>query len=103
MSDDYTRTSATEWQWTRGNKHHNVRYFPKTGRLIWSGWVQTGDGPLFDEGFAQPVENFLQEGIDHIERVADRQPPPALLAELRATLSEPPRQSRNWLGWLFGD
>lgn len=89
MTQSYTRPSATEWAWREGRKTHSVRYFPQTQRLIWSGWMPTSDGPVFDEGYAQSVEDFLANGI------SNRTPPPALLDELRETVTRASGQSQR--------
>lgn len=91
---DYKRISQTEWQWEQGTKHYAVRYFPRTGRLIWSGWVPTGDGSLFDEGIAQEVSDFLENGaVSHT-------PPDALLDDLRDVLRAAQPERRGLFGWL---
>ncbi len=91
---DYKRISKTEWQWQQGAKHYAVRYFPGTGRLIWSGWVPTGEGSMFDEGIAQEVSDFLENGVTHHD------PPPELLADLRTALQESQPKRRGLFGWL---
>lgn len=96
---DFTRKSDTEWTWLRGQKTLSVRYFPSTERLIWSGWVDTPDGPLFDEGFAQPVQNFLQDGAPpHMEDI-----PQSLLDALKSALTEQTQSAQGgFFGKLFG-
>lgn len=92
---NYTRKSNTEWEWQQGNHHRTVRYFVSTDKLIWSGWTDTSNGPVFEEGFAQPVENFLQGGISHIDVPDD------LLNELRSVLSQAkPKAKKGFLSWL---
>lgn len=85
MEQHYTRKSATEWEWQQGRKTYSVRYFPATGRLIWSGWMQTSEGVVFDEGIAQTADAFLAEGTAHIEK---HELPVALLDELRNVLNQ---------------
>lgn len=94
---DFVRKSDTEWEWQQGKKTCSVRYFPSTKRLIWSGWRDTPDGPTFEQGFAQPVQNFLQAGVP------DREPPQALLDDLRRTLEAEMQPKRGLFGWLRGD
>ncbi len=96
MIVDYKRVSQTEWQWEQGAKTYAVRYFPRTGRLIWSGWVPTGDSSMFDEGVAQDAVDFLERGA------AQHTPPPALLDELREVLlaAQAENKPRGCLDWL---
>lgn len=73
------RISKDEWQWQVGGKQQSARVFPSTRRVIWSGWIETNDVPLFEDGIRQTFEAVLNE------------PPPVkmpddLLAELRAYL-----------------
>lgn len=100
---DYTRKSATEWEWRVGEKHHAVRYFEQTQRLIWSGWMFSDSGPMFDDGVSQTVADFLSSGM------APMPAPPGLLEDLRAMLNGqemPSRRARaragGLLGWLRG-
>lgn len=91
------RKSATEWEWHAGNRHRTVRYFPSTGKLIWSGWTDTSNGPVFEEGYSQSAEDFLANGIAQVS------PPDTLLAELRTSLeAEIEKQNRPplWKRWL---
>ena len=100
MTQEYTRKSATEWEWQEGRKTHSVRYFPETGRLIWSGWLQTSEGPVFDNGVAQTDAAFLADGVAHIDK---HKPPTALLDDLRALLihakDQPETKPKRW--WRF--
>lgn len=91
---DFSRKADNEWQWQQGRKTHSVRYFPTTKRLVWSAWQDTSEGPRFDEGYAQTVDNFLQDGVP------GREPPPALIAELQSALQTQPASTKGPLAWL---
>ncbi|MGJ3238677.1 MAG: hypothetical protein ACFE0Q_08230 [Anaerolineae bacterium] len=93
---DFQRISANEWQWQKGSRHHSVRYFPSTDKLIWSGWADTSNGPVFEQGYTQSVADFLQDGVPHLT------PPQVLLDELHTALSEhmADKTSSKWFGWL---
>ncbi|MEL6527712.1 MAG: hypothetical protein AAFQ07_18580 [Chloroflexota bacterium] len=91
------RKSATEWEWHSGNRHRTVRYFPSTGKLIWSGWTDTSNGPVFEEGYRQSVEDFLANGVSQVS------PPDEILNGLREMLeAEIEKQNRApiWKRWL---
>ncbi|MEM9955902.1 MAG: hypothetical protein AAF846_30160 [Chloroflexota bacterium] len=91
----YTKKSASEWTWQKGSRHHSVRYFESTNKLIWSGWADTSNGPVFEEGFTQSVENFLQDGVPHLN------PPADLLADLETALQEnTTKQSSGLFAWF---
>lgn len=95
--NDFERRSEYEWIWQVGSKFQSVRYFAKTNRLIWSGWINTENGPAFDTGVAQTVDDFLTEGVSHIT------PPPALTESVRAYLLKQQHEASNtkYMG-LFG-
>lgn len=76
----FTRVSETEWRWAAEGRNYSVRAFPDTGRLIWSSWANTSDGPVFDDGFAQPYAAFLAGNVP-------RPAPPELIAAVKAYLS----------------
>lgn len=82
---EFTRKSANEWEWSQGNKHHSVQVFMTTQRLIWSGWMKTSNGPVFDPGFTQPVQNFREVGVPE-----GYDPPDALIDEVRSALDAMP-------------
>ncbi len=46
--------------WQANGRHFRVQMFASTRRLIWSSWVETSDGPVYDDGFAQPFDAFLR-------------------------------------------
>ena len=94
----FKRLSHHEWTWQTGIKHHAVRYFPNTKRLVWSSWMTMGDAPSFEDGHAQTADDFLETGQTYGE------PPQALLDELRATLGvsteeEAPKR-KGFFGWM---
>lgn len=91
--ESYRRVSETEWTWQHGSHHYGVRVFPKRGTLIWSGWVETAESPLFDEGVSQTCERFVEQGAP-----SGFQPPTGLLAELRQVATSGGRRG-GWLGW----
>ncbi|MGQ9910607.1 MAG: hypothetical protein ACUVS2_17415 [Candidatus Flexifilum sp.] len=72
------RPQAGQWEWLEGERWRGVRAFRATGRLIWSSWVITGDGPQFDEGIAQPFADYLAG------RAAPFPVPPEVDREVRA-------------------
>jgi hypothetical protein len=80
---DYEQLSPTEWRWPVGNRYQGVRLFRRTGRLIWSRWAETSEGPQFDAGIAQEVDAFLADGPP-----AAIAAPDDLLAVLRSTLAD---------------
>ncbi|MFQ3566866.1 MAG: hypothetical protein SNJ59_07685 [Aggregatilineales bacterium] len=85
---DYKHEGST-WEWSEGTRGYSVRVFATTGRLIWSSWVSTAEGPQFDDGFAQPIEAFL---------AGDETPfpiPAAVRTELEAHL-EQLNQLKSW-------
>ncbi|MGB7340096.1 MAG: hypothetical protein WBC91_14465 [Phototrophicaceae bacterium] len=94
----YQQKSATEWTWQTNTKHHSVRYFESTQKLIWSGWVESSQGTVFEDGFAQPVQNFLQDGApDHINV------PESLVVDLKIALSkQQEKPKKNWFKWFIG-
>lgn len=94
---DFTRKSDTEWQWQKKQKTCSVRYFPTTQRLIWSGWRDTPDGPLFEQGFAQAVQNFLQAGAPE-----GHEPPETLVQQLQEALQAETQTKSGLFGWLRG-
>jgi hypothetical protein len=56
----YRQVNARQWEWQAPNgKWHSVQLFASTRRVIWSGWTNSGDGPVFDEGIAQSFERLL--------------------------------------------
>lgn len=92
---DYQQKSSNEWTWQRGTHHHSVRYFKSTGKLIWSGWTDTSNGPVFEEGYTQTVENFLQQGVPHLT------PPQALLDDLATAFREQQaKKSSGLFAWF---
>jgi hypothetical protein len=91
--ESYRRVSETEWTWQQGSRHYGVRVFPKRGTLIWSGWVETAESPLFDEGVSQTFERFSQQGAP-----SGFEPPSELLVELRQVVTSTSRRG-SWLGW----
>ena len=94
----YQQKSATEWTWQTATKNHSVRYFKSTQKLIWSGWIDSSQGTVFEDGFAQPVQNFLQAGApDHIIVPDD------LEADLKQGLRDQNIKSKkNWFKRLMG-
>jgi hypothetical protein len=77
-SADYQQTAPAEWRWRDDTRQRSVRLFASTRRLIWSAWVETSEGPVFDDGIAQDVDLFLQTGAPLGINV-----PPDLIALLR--------------------
>lgn len=92
---NFTRTSDTEWTWLDGTHNRSVRYFPNTGRLIWSGWVMSSEGPVFQPGLAQESAHFLEQG-PAVESV-----PSDLIVALREVL-QPPAPKPGLLDRLRG-
>lgn len=98
---DYRKTGEMTWEWSHGGKHYSVRYFPDRNSLIWSGWVDTRDGPQFDDGVRQSAARFLAVGAPQGD------PPDALLAELHRAIapgdedSIEPSAKRSWFGRLW--
>jgi hypothetical protein len=93
----YTRKADKhEWEWQSGNKHHAVRYFLETQTLVWSGWMFTSNGPVFEQGHKQTVDDFLVNGITH------KSAPPELLEELRATITRADNADTGKKRGLFG-
>ncbi|MCC6614930.1 MAG: hypothetical protein IT320_15730 [Anaerolineae bacterium] len=81
--DDYRRTSPTEWTWHDDDRQRAVRLFNSTRRLIWSGWVETDNGPVYDDGISQSYDAFALQGApDHLHV------PPELVDLLRQRLSQ---------------
>lgn len=93
----YQQKSTNEWAWQTSTKQHSVRYFKSTQKLIWSGWIDTSQGTEFEAGFAQPVQNFLQDGApDHLTV------PDELEADLKLALTQQQKQPKiSWLKQLI--
>jgi len=80
---DYLCTAPTEWTWQDDQRHHAVRLFKSTRRLIWSAWAETENGPVYDDGISQTYDAFTTQGApDHLHV------PPELAALLRQALAE---------------
>ena len=91
----YKKLSTTEWTWQKGTRHHSVRYFESTQKLIWSGWADTTNGAVFEEGYTQSVENFLQDGVSHLS------PPEDLVNDLRQALEKhSTKKSSGLFSWF---
>jgi len=73
----YQRKTPSEWLWKDGTMTRSVRYFPETDALIWSGWRESDNGPVFDVGYRQTRNAFLEKGISRLT------PPGGLVNELR--------------------
>lgn len=95
----YKQLSKHEWLWVEdeSERHHAVRHFPQQGTLIWSSWVDSSQGPLFDEGVRQMLLDFAREGAP-----PGTHAPPDLLEAMRdALLPTPPThpdavEKRRW-------
>ncbi|MCS7072319.1 MAG: hypothetical protein NZM00_12500 [Anaerolinea sp.] len=59
MAIDIRRPHPGQWEWEENGRWRGVRAFRMTGRLIWSSWVLTSDGPQFDDGIAQTFADYL--------------------------------------------
>ena len=56
-------TAHNHWIWIDGDgKNHEVRMFESSDMLIWAAWVDTSDGPMFENGIKQPCMEFIQNG-----------------------------------------
>lgn len=84
-----------QWEWKQGNKHYSVRYFKNTGKLIWSGWINSADGPLYDEGRSQPVDKFLAGGAP-----IDYDLPDDIAEAMRQALAPSPRKTSGLFNWF---
>ncbi len=77
----FQQSAPAEWRWHGDTRQRSVRLFASTRRLIWSAWVETSEGPVFDDGIAQDFDGFLQTGPPPGVDV-----PPDLVALLRGKL-----------------
>jgi len=92
--NEYIQKSATEWEWKQGEMHFCVRLVPQAGELIWAWWMLTSHGPVIDRGFAQTVEEFLEEGV------LRRSPPVALLDALRTSIVQIAADDEKYQHWF---
>jgi hypothetical protein len=86
----FLHPSPTEWTWEEGSRKRAVRVFHSTHTLVWSAWVETSEGPVFEDGARQTVEAFLAAGPP-----LGLSAPDELIAALRAALqADKPRKGR---------
>lgn len=82
MTPSYQRVSDSEWRWEDAGRNRSLRLFASTRRLIWSAWVDSLEGPVYEDGLAQTYEVFLAEGPPSGVGL-----PQALDQEIHATLA----------------
>lgn len=78
----YRRVNPRQWEWQDGTKWRGVQLFTSTRRVIWSGWTNTADGPVFDEGIAQSFDALLAGEAPPVNT------PPNLLDELKKAVGK---------------
>lgn len=90
----FKKISATEWQWQDKGHHRAVRYFESQGTLIWSVWIETSTGPIYEDGISQKSGAFLEQGAP-----AGIEPPQPLIDEVRALFTGEAPKKGIW-GWF---
>lgn len=94
MEAAFHQTEADKWEWQNGAKFYSVRLFPRQGTLIWAGWTNSIEGPRFDSGMSQSIDDFLTHGpVNHAA-------PEALVEAIRAAIEQEHNNSRGFR--LFG-
>lgn len=93
----YKRVSETMWEWREGSRQFSVRVFKSTCKLIWSSWIESANGPVYDDGVGQTFEAFLRgEGLPTT-------PPKPVLDEVTVLVQGVMGGKRtNALAWLQG-
>jgi len=83
------------YEWMQGNKHHGVRYFDATNKLVWSSWYETPNGPAYDDGISQTIGEFAENGIPE-----GLEPPSDILEALQKIIYQDQRKKRGLFSWL---